>query len=504
MFNDVQVQILSRAPSSRASNASVFTVYSAFKKRLQYFCSTISMQEMGTGTTELNAKTPTSAPKSESRRPTKTIEVVYHGHVWKVHPMKCRNATVYRVYHRVNGERIPRNFSSLQKAKADAKAILKDLYAAGETQIHLTEDEKRDWHAAMSILKTSSVRMTLETMARHYCDLVKIVGHASLLTDVARKYAEGRGKTGKPIKLAALQKNYLDALAKRERSTRYQDAQASHTGQFVKHVGDGRFSDQITRELIQEFIDSKGRCDPRTKLNLLNAVDAMMRFGKSTRCVPVEWEEAKNVILPAVKAKKIRTYTAEELKKLLAAAPEKFQPVLALAAFAGIRSSEIELLDWKHVRLDEENRSDFRIHLDVDVTDLPSKRIIEVNDTLLNWIAGPSKVKGRIWTGTHDDFYRMQQTVAKKAGITWQNNALRHTFISAQVAKTQNVPQVAYESGNSVAVIKRNYLELMPKSQAEAWFSVTRKVVGQYESKLQQGSSDDDAEQIADGDGLGK
>ena len=52
-------------------------------------------------------------------------------------------------------------------------------------------------------------------------------------------------------------------------------------------------SDGITREVLQGFIDSKKKVDPRTKKNLLDAVKAMMTFGKSIRNVPVEWEEAK-------------------------------------------------------------------------------------------------------------------------------------------------------------------------------------------------------------------
>lgn len=78
----------------------------------------------------------------------------------------------------------------------------------------------------------------------------------------------------------------------------------------------------------------------------------------------------------------------------------------------------------------------------------------------------------------------MQQQVANDAGIEWKNNALRHTCISAKVAITRNVPQVAYESGNSVSIIKRHYLDLMPPSLAEAWFAVTPKSVYEYRQEM--------------------
>ena len=104
----------------------------------------------------------------------------------------------------------------LADAKADAKNLLKEHYGKADSKIHLTDDEKRDWYAAMNLMKAAGIRGGLETAIRQYSDLAKIVGHASLLTDVARKYAESRGKTGTPVKLAALRDAYLEALKKRE------------------------------------------------------------------------------------------------------------------------------------------------------------------------------------------------------------------------------------------------------------------------------------------------
>jgi hypothetical protein len=147
------------------------------------------------------------APKSKKR-----IVVSWHGHEWPVYPLKSRSTTVFRVFHRVNGERVPKTFGSLAKAKVDAKNLLKDLFDRPDNKIHLTDVEKLDWHAAMNLLNKAGLRCSLETAMRHYGDLVSIVGHASLLTDVAREYAECRGKTGTPIKLAALRDDYVEAL----------------------------------------------------------------------------------------------------------------------------------------------------------------------------------------------------------------------------------------------------------------------------------------------------
>lgn len=118
------------------------------------------------------------------------------------------------------------------------------------------------------------------------------------------------------------------------------------------------------------------------------------------------------------------------------------------------------------------------------MTEESSKRSVEIHDTLCEWLMGPFKAKGKLWTGSHDEFYRMQQEIAKTSGVVWKQNALRHTCISAKVAITKNVPQVAYESGNSVAVIKQHYLDLMTPSLAQAWFNVTVGAVSDYKKGL--------------------
>jgi hypothetical protein len=259
-----------------------------------------------------------------SDRPKKKIAVRYHGHEWPVYPLQCRGSTLFRVIHRVNGERRPKTFSTFAKAKADALNILKEIYAKGDNKIHLTDDEKRDWHAAIAALRQAGIRSSLETVCRSY--VAKIVGGASLLIDVARQYAERRAQAVVPVRLSVLREAYLAALKKRNCSVRHIDAQRSHTGQFIVYAGADTKSDKITRELLQDFVDGKKKVDPRTKKNLLDAAKAMMVFGQSNRQVPVEWEEADHVVLPAVKLKKITTYTPLELTKLLAAAPRNFKP----------------------------------------------------------------------------------------------------------------------------------------------------------------------------------
>jgi len=58
------------------------------------------------------------------------------------------------------------------------------------------------------------------------------------------------------------------------------------------------------------------------------------------------------------------------------------------------------------------------------------------------------------------------------AALEWKYNALRHTYISARVAESGDVPRVADEAGNSPQIIRTNYLKRMRPAAAAEWFTI--------------------------------
>ena len=55
----------------------------------------------------------------------------------------------------------------------------------------------------------------------------------------------------------------------------------------------------------------------------------------------------------------------------------------------------------------------------------------------------------------------------------WPHNALRHSAISYRVALEKDLAKIAYESGNSPAIIQRHYNGLASPQTAKAFFSIT-------------------------------
>jgi hypothetical protein len=85
----------------------------------------------------------------------------------------------------------------------------------------------------------------------------------------------------------------------------------------------------------------------------------------------------------------------------------------------------------------------------------------------------------RVGKDQHRSTDRLNKTLRPKAekaaGIaSWDQNCLRHSFISYLLVVTENINAVAYQSGNSPEIIERDYKALIPgvKPYASKWWAI--------------------------------
>ena len=69
-----------------------------------------------------------------------------------------------------------------------------------------------------------------------------------------------------PIQLGRLKDLFISTMESEGRSTRYVQVLKSYCGTFVREIGPDTMTDQITREMIQEFLNDR-KVGPRGKLN---------------------------------------------------------------------------------------------------------------------------------------------------------------------------------------------------------------------------------------------
>ncbi len=160
-------------------------------------------------------------------------------------------------------------------------------------------------------------------------------------------------------------------------------------------------------------------------------------------------------------------YTPAELQTLLVHADDALKLRLVISAFAGLRTAEFGRLTWANVDFEGGN-----IILDAGQAKTASRRVIPMPANLRAWLQPHKDKKGKIWPGTGSTLITAQQHCAQAAGMTWKDNALRHSFCSYRLAITQDAAKVAFEAGNSAPMIHRHYKALVTEAQAKEWFAI--------------------------------
>ncbi len=227
-------------------------------------------------------------------------------------------------------------------------------------------------------------------------------------------------------------------------------------------------------KFIQAFPDGFKTINKHTLTQFKNNLTGAKKT-QSNQCSVVKtflrWASEKGFIEPfknwdflrvRVPAKhRIEIFSPGELRRLLAFCPESMIPAFVIAAFAGIRTAEIQRLDWADIREDY-------IIVGAHASKVQERRIVQIPENLKEWLneyrsTGPI-VKTR--SGNYFNF------LSKRSGIPWKRNALRHSWFSYKLALTSDVAAVAFEGGNSANMIFRNYREVVTKDVAERWFGI--------------------------------
>jgi integrase len=181
----------------------------------------------------------------------------------------------------------------------------------------------------------------------------------------------------------------------------------------------------------------------------------------------------------------VEVFTPSEIARLLDAAKETspdFLPCIAIGAFAGLRSAEIERLEWSDINLAERF-----IVVGADKAKTAARRIVPIADNLAAWLAPYAERRGKVWLHDSDSFYKQQAAVATataveadvkknipaQKAVEWKANGLRHSFASYSFALTHDAGRIAGYLGNSAAVVHRHYRELVTPTNAMKWFSIT-------------------------------
>jgi integrase len=372
---------------------------------------------------------------------------------------------VHEVSDYSTGARRLRSFSDHDEAVKEATRIA-ELMAAGEVQgAQMLGADRASYGRSVELIRPTG--MALELVASHFAEAYRILGGDRVIE--AAKYFVKRNPDSLPARTVAQVKDELLAAKEaRGKSKRYLEDLRARLSRFADAFQTDVAS--VTTGDVQRWLDGL-KVEAQTIVNYRRVVSNLFRFAEARGYIfkgsnPVSDTEK----VSGSNGDSVEIYTPEQLTKLLAGAKASFRPCIALGAFAGLRSAEIERLSFDDIDLRGK-----LITLSAGKTKTASRRIVPIVPALSAWLVPYAKAKGQVWKKTHEEFYDAQKETADASGIKWKTNGLRHSFASYRLADVKSAAQVSLECGNSAAVVFKHYREIVKPKDAKRWFAIRPK-----------------------------
>jgi integrase len=338
-----------------------------------------------------------------------------------------------------------------------AGKLARQLSARDVIGASMTKEQSVEYSAVTQSLQPLGI--TLSAAVAAIIEILKLTGDLSGAMAAARFY-KAKHKTVTAKRVADVVAELLALKKSRGASVRYlQDLRLrldKFAEKFPCNIG------SVTTPDVQAWLDGL-KLSSQTYANNRRVAHLLFEFAVA-RGYAMDNPAAK-VERPKIRNGEVEIFTPAETRKLLAAAPEDFLPCLALGMFAGLRSAEIERLEWRDIDLKQ-------AHVVVSASNAKtaSRRIVPVAENLAAWLAPYAERTGKVWPGGW--LYKAQQDTAKAAGVDWKANGCRHSFASFSFALCADAGRVAGYCGNSAAVIHRHYRQLATPADAQKFFSI--------------------------------
>jgi hypothetical protein len=305
------------------------------------------------------------------------------------------------------------------------------------------------------------------------------------LLEAARFYVTNHGGTVKQISIEEIVEQAL-ARAKQKTGSKNQGYLKNQWRAFQTKFGAKTSISRVTAPEITNWIEAMQDVSERTRRNYVTALVTLFRYAQSKGYFPLERRTpAELVEKPKAEKPGKEIYRPADLKKMLETADDETLPFIALTGLGGVRAEEIvpedpeePALTWTDLHWDEENASKPKkwnplIYVSLEVAKTGEGRYIPIGRRLAKLFKPWRKAEGRIVVNPRLRTYHLSKRIAEASGVPWKKNALRHSYGTYRVAVTNDMPKVALEMGNSVAIVKKHYRKPAKEETAKEWFGIT-------------------------------
>ena len=369
---------------------------------------------------------------------------------------------MFEVADYTTGRRVLRSFTEHGEARREAERVARQISTGEVTAATMSNAQAASFGRAVELLRPTG--LALEVAAGIVAKAHEILG-GDFHIEAAKFYKMHRADQITRKTVAEVVAEVIESKTARGKSESYLKDLSTRLNRFAKDWAVDVSS--VTGADVQRWLDGL-KVAPQTAKNFRTVIGTLFSFAESRGYIFKGGNPVEDVEHITANGGAIEIYTPTEIADLLKAAPSEFLPVLALGSFAGLRTAEIERLEWNDIDLP----GNF-IHVASEKAKTRSRRLVPILPNLAAWLATCPNQRGLVWKGTPKTLREARAVTVEKSGTPWKDNGARHSFISYRLAETGDAARVSLEAGNSPNVIFKHYRELVRPEAARTWFAVS-------------------------------
>lgn len=294
----------------------------------------------------------------------------------------------------------------------------------------------------------------------------ELAKHGKTIDDAAAFYLDYLERIRRcNVTVADLAKEVLEAKRKDGMSTTYIADLKKRLARFCANFAERKIAGITVEELDNWLRALPG--SPKSRANYRANVGVLFSYAERRRMI--DSNPILHTARPKLPDNPPEIFAVDELAALLNAASKRapdMVPMLAIAAFAGIRDAEIKRLDWSEV---DQKRG----HIEIKSSKANSarRRIVGMQPNLREWLRPYGELTGSV---VPVNSRKKLDLVRKAAGLArWPQNGLRHSFASYRLASTHDAPRVASELGHTgPKMLYSTYRELVLPEEGERYWKL--------------------------------
>ncbi len=412
---------------------------------------------------------------------------------FQLYPLTRKKRLATLICYHVGSRRERLTFSGDEEAaKKHCKTLARQV-TSGEEAIHFTPLENRIWTSARDT--ALKIGRPVDAIVREHLEALQLLGPGVSVLEAARDWRR-RNRLGLPrIEIAAVIAELLSSLEGKRRAASTIRSLRIPLNSLASHlrmpIGDVQTSD------LEQWLRLYPRLAPRTQNNWIAAAKRLFNFCKR-RYLPADSSTAADALESVTNDRRgaVAIFQPWELQKILSHASDRLRPIIAIGAFAGLRTIELHRLDWSAIHFsilpDDTGKPAAQPkgypHGFIEVAGniakqhrTAARRLIPIQANLAEWLEPFRFSRGRLSPYCEDTQLsaRISQLIQRLNAVQKKHrlpllsrpkNGLRHSFGSYRLPVIESVDLLSLEMNNSPQEIMENYREIVhPARVPEYW-----------------------------------